>query len=106
MLSILVVGGEPPVGSFEPASSVEALHARDADEAVEKLARNRRIDAVLILPPTEAAAVVGAIREDLLAPPPIFLPAGSHEVTGARILGETGQGLARLLILVARQLEG
>jgi hypothetical protein len=106
MLSILVVGGEPPVGSAEPESSLEALHARDAEEAVEKLARNRRIDAVLILPPTEAAPVVQAIGEDLLAPPPIFLPAGSREVAGARVLGESGPDLARLLTLVARELEG
>lgn len=105
MLSILVVG-EPSGGSAPsgPDSALEVLHARDADQAVEKLGRNRRIDAVLILSPAAEAATVAAIREDVLAPPPIFLAEGAAEIPGAKRL--PARESARLLELIVETLEG
>jgi hypothetical protein len=104
MLTFLVVGETTPAGVLASGSAVEILHARDADEAVEKLGRNRRIDAVLILSPEDAAAIVGAIREDVLSPPPVFLSAGAPEITGTRVLEDRAP--ARLVELVARALQG
>jgi hypothetical protein len=72
MLSILVVGSkQTELGG--PGPEVEILRARDAEEAVEKLGRNRRIDAVLLVSPGEALAVISAIREENPAPPPLFI---------------------------------
>ncbi len=105
MLTVLVVGREPPAAlSPEPDSSVEVLHARDAEEAVEKLGRNRRIDAVLVLPPADPAATIEAIREDNPSPPPVFLPPGAPSISGARGLApDTGE---RLIEAVIRALAG
>jgi hypothetical protein len=105
VLAVLVVGESAQLRAVpEPESSLEVLHARDAEEAVEKLGRNRRIDAVLILSATEASATVAAIREDILAPPPIFLPAGAPEISGARALA--AQDPTGLLALIAQALGG
>lgn len=80
MLSVLVVA--PASADLTRLSgrhpSVEVLHAHDPDEAVEKLARNRRIDAVLLLCGVENARILEAIREDIPAAPPIFLPASDQ----------------------------
>lgn len=105
MLTLLVVGESgAPEGLPEPASSLEVLRARGAEEAVEKLGRNRRIDAVLVLGAGDAAAAVEAIREDVLAPPPIFLPAGALEIPGTRRL--EAATLPALFEAVARALAG
>jgi hypothetical protein len=101
MLTILVVGQEPPPPSGRPDSAIEVMHARDAEDAVEKLGRNRRIDAVLILPPAGAAETLAAIREDNPSPPPVFLPAGTLPIEGARSLpagtGDLVEAVARAL---------
>jgi hypothetical protein len=105
LLTVLVVAEPPGQGpQQEPDSSLEVLHARDAEEAVEKLARNRRIDAVLVLSQAEAPAIVAAIREDVLAPPPIFLAEGSPQIPGTRALA--AREPARLVELVAQELAG
>ena len=73
-------------------------------EAVEKLARNRRIDAVLLIPGKETEEIVSAIREDNPAPPPLFM--GATELPppdGVRRLSEREPG--RLITLVAASLE-
>jgi hypothetical protein len=85
VLAVLVVGHSPDAEP-EPPSAIEILHARNSDEAVEKLGRNRRIDAVLIVEAGQAAATVAAILEDVVAPPPIFLPGGATPLPGTRIL--------------------
>jgi len=79
VISVLVVGRErEDVGELESADpSVEVLLAQGVEEALEKLARNRRIDAVLLLAGDEMAPIVAAIREDSPAHPPIYVPAGS-----------------------------
>ncbi|MGE5277830.1 MAG: hypothetical protein ACM3SU_12600 [Acidobacteriota bacterium] len=105
MLTFLLVGG--PLGSDdlpEPDSSLEVLHARDAEEAVEKLGRNRRIDAVLMLGKAADPAAIEAIREDVIAPPPIFLTPGASEVPGTRRV--EGRNVRELLDAVVRTLAG
>lgn len=54
--------------------SIEILRAHDVDEALEKLGRNRRIDAVLLAGAAadHSAAILAEIREDNPAPPPVF----------------------------------
>ena len=64
-------------------SSVEVLLARGAEEAVDRLARNRRVDAVLLAAGGENAAIAAAIREDSLAPPPLFVAASAEDLPGA-----------------------
>ena len=87
MIHVLVVAPGQSAGVFGGRrSTIEVLHARDADEAVEKLARNRRVDAVLLLAGADNAAVAQAIREDTLSPPPLFAPASAEELPGVRRL--------------------
>jgi hypothetical protein len=105
MIHVLVVAPDGPVGDLAGRrSSVEVLHARDADEAVEKLARNRRVDAVLLLAGAENAAVARAIREDNSSPPPLFAPASGGAIPGVRRLPDGDP--ERLLDLVDRSLAG
>ena len=85
MIHVLVAGPEGglPADFAAHRSSVEVLLARGADEAVDRLARNRRIDAVLLLAGAENEAIAAAIREDSLAPPPLYLPASAGVIEGA-----------------------
>jgi hypothetical protein len=53
-------------------ASVEIMTAEDDEEVLDKLARNRRIDAVLLMPGPGAAALAAAIREEDPAGPPIY----------------------------------
>jgi hypothetical protein len=105
VITILLVAPDPDrvadLGAQD--SSREILLASDAEEAVEKLARNRRIDAVLLLPFPAAAAAVAAIREELSPPPPLFAPA-SAGLEGVQPL-RTDEPEA-LLAAVAAALEG
>lgn len=105
MLTFLLVGDPPGAGDLpEPDSSLEVLHARDAEEAIEKLGRNRRIDAVLMLGKAAERAGVEAIREDVIAPPPIFLAAGSPTIPGTRRVA--GRNMRALLEAMGRELAG
>jgi hypothetical protein len=84
--------------------SVEILTAHGVEDTLEKLGRNRRVDAVLLLQEQGAAAIVGAIEEDNPAHPPLFQPAGHFRVPGTRILAaEEPSGLIDLLLA---ELEG
>ncbi len=67
-------------------ASVEVLTAHGAEDTLEKLGRNRRIDAVLLLSGKDAHAIVAAIEEDNPAHPPLFQPAGGQRLPGTRIL--------------------
>ena len=93
------------MGELESADpSVEVLLAQGVEEALEKLARNRRIDAVLLLAREETAPIVAAIREDSPAHPPMFAPAGSGlSLPGLRAL--PGHGARELLNLLKEKLE-
>jgi hypothetical protein len=79
--------------------SVEVLTAHGVEDALEKLGRNRRIDAVLLLAGEANPAIVDAIREDNPAHPPLYLPAGQPAPGGVRALpaGEPAELLDFLL---------
>jgi hypothetical protein len=105
MITVLVVGEGADLerlSSLNP--SVEVLTAHGADEALEKLGRNRRIDAVLLLGKDDIRAIVEAIREDNPAHPPIFLPQGRQAPPGTRVL--PGEGMPELLDLLSGEVEG
>ena len=82
MITILAIG---PSASQLPAlacsrPSVEILTAAGAEEALEKLARNRRIDAVLLLQDAPVREIAEMIHEEDPASPPLFGPAGSGSI--------------------------
>jgi len=85
MIHLLAVGDPASLGG-EPPPSFEVLHAASAEEAVEKLARNRRIDALLFLDAALAAETLALLAEDSAVSPPMFYsgpgpaPAGAAEV--------------------------
>jgi len=85
MITILVVGPRELVTAFaEPDPSVEVLFASDLEDALEKLARNRRVDAVLLVGrPAEAAALAREIRAEDPAGPPLFVPDGAGPIPHA-----------------------
>lgn len=82
MITILAVSRE--VKSLSPAfarhPSVEVLVAADAEEALETLARNRRIDAVLLLDRASAAATARQIREEDPGAPALYAPASTGPI--------------------------
>src|ERR1700693_1267451 len=88
MISVLVVGQQ--VQELEGLAgrhpSVKILTAHGIEDALEKLARNRRIDAVLLLAGEANPAIVDAIRDDNPAHPPFYRPAGQPAPDGVRTL--------------------
>jgi hypothetical protein len=105
MISVLVVAaeGSNPEELAGRHPSVEVLTAHGVEDALEKLGRNRRIDAVLLLAGDANPAIVGAIREDNPAHPPVYLPAGQLAPRGAATL--PAREPAELLDLLLRELE-
>jgi len=86
VITVLVVSPpRPDVEALEGRHpSVEILLARDADGALEKLGRNRRIDAVLLLdsrPRETAREILG----DNPAACPLYVP-GEADSAGVRAL--------------------
>jgi hypothetical protein len=75
MITILVVSDPDRARALDEAAarmpSLELLHADDVEQALDRLARNRRIDAVLLLREARAAAEVARLilEEDPGAPP-------------------------------------
>jgi len=102
VISILVVtrqgNGPGDLAGRDP--SVEVLRAQGAEDAVEKLARNRRIDAVLLLAGRDTAGIISAIREDNPAPPPLFLPEAAPSPSGGvrRLAAKEPSRLIELLV--------
>jgi len=76
MIHLLVVGA--PEGAALPPPDIEILHARDGEEAAEKLARNRRIDALLFFDAALAHEVEARLRREDPSSPPVFV-AGAGE---------------------------
>jgi hypothetical protein len=106
MISVLIVAAaeeelEDLVGRYP---SVEVLSAHGVEDALEKLGRNRRIDAVLLAAGEANAAIVSAIRDDNPAHPPLYFPAGGPAPRGVRFL-PAGRP-ADLLDLIRRELDG
>jgi hypothetical protein len=83
--------------------AVEIVVAAGAEEALEKLARNRRIDAVLVLPGSETAALAATLAEEDPSAPPLFAPEDVPEIPGVRRLPVLD--FAGLLEEITRRLE-
>jgi hypothetical protein len=105
MISVMVVGQKEQdleeLAGRHP--SVEVLTAHGVEDALEKLGRNRRIDAVLLLAGEANPAIIGAIREDNPAHPPMYLAAGQPVPGGVRTL--PAREPAKLLDLLVQELE-
>jgi len=88
MITILAVGADAfaIAEAAAPDPAVEVLVSRDAEEALEKLARNRRIDAVLITEAVDIAGLAREIREEDPGAPPLYAPASSGSAPGVRAL--------------------
>ena len=100
MITILAVAGaaDDLAPAFARHPSVEVLAASDTEDALEKLARNRRIDAVLLLGGPEAADAARMIREEDPGAPPLYAPAGAGPIPGVTSLaGATPEALVEAL---------
>lgn len=91
MITVLAVGDRSRAGELDDAAarqpSLELLHAADVEEALDRLARNRRIDAVLLLVgPETAREIAETVLEEDPGAPPIFLPATTAAVSRVRSL--------------------
>lgn len=86
MITILVVGpGAGTLATFGAAHpSVEIVTASGAEDALERLARNRRIDAVLLLDDGDAEAAAALIREEDPGAPPVYCASAGP---GVRTIG-------------------
>lgn len=89
MITVLVVADPARSAELDDAArrrpSLELLHAGDLEEALDRLARNRRIDAVLLLvDPGRAADIVEAVLEEDPAAPPLYVVGAG--MPGARSL--------------------
>jgi hypothetical protein len=94
VITILAVGPEAEAlaafGADHP--SIEVVTAHGAEDALERLARNRRIDAVLLLAGSEAKETARLIAEEDPGAPPLFASAGVEDLAGARRLVERSGG--------------
>jgi len=82
---------------------VEVVTARDVEDALEKLARNRRVDAVLLLDGASAAASARTILEEDPAAPPLYAPEEAGGIPGAQPL--SGSTAGDLVTTLAARLE-
>ena len=73
------------------------------EDALEKLARNRRVDAVLLLDGASAAASAQTILEEDPAAPPLYAPEAAGPISGAQPLPNASSG--ELVATLARRLE-
>jgi len=109
MITLLVVAEPGEAETLDKVAarkpSLELLHARDAEETLERLSRNRRIDAVLLLlPPDRASEVAAIVREEDPAAPPLFAPAATEPVPDVRAVHATTP--EELLDALTRELSG
>ena len=104
MITVLVVGDLSrdfaSLAADDP--SIEVLAAFDLEEALEKLARNRRIDAVLLAGVADPAGTAQAIHEEDPGAPPLFAPASAAPLARVRQL-DAGTP-EELLRAIAREL--
>ena len=84
MLHVLAVDADAPRPLAIPPS-IEVLWAHGPEDAAEKLARNRRIDAVVFFDDGIAAATAEAVGADGGTPPPLFR-AGATSLAGIESL--------------------
>lgn len=88
MITILAVGAgaETLAGFGAERPSVEIVTAEGAEDALERLARNRRIDAVLVLAGADAGEIARLVSEEDPGAPPLYAPAAAGEIPGVRAL--------------------
>ena len=101
MITILAVGsGAEALASFGASHpSIEVVAAHGAEDALERLARNRRIDAVLLLGGSDAGETAGLIAAEDPGGPPVFASATAGAVTGVRRLAAaSGESLLEELV--------
>lgn len=103
MITVLVVAASEGAQSSQAFAlahpSVEIMTAAGLEEALEKLARNRRIDAVLLLAGEDAVEVAATIREEDPGAPPLFCSGDAPEMPGVRRLeAATADGLLELIV--------
>lgn len=104
MITVLVVSEPARARDLDAAAarmpSLELLHAGDVEQALDRLARNRRIDAVLLLLEGEAASeIVRTVREEDPGAPPIFGASSNVAFPGVSILqGENPEEVLDTLI--------
>jgi hypothetical protein len=76
MITILAAGRGAAALGIEDAGgrrpSLEVMTAEGDEEVLDKLARNRRIDAVLLMPGAGAPTLAAAIHEEDPAGPPVY----------------------------------
>jgi hypothetical protein len=103
MITVLVVSEAGRARDLDEAAarmpSLELLHANDVEQALDRLARNRRIDAVLLLlDPESASEIANVVLEEDPGAPPLYVPqsAGMIEHT-ISIQGETPEQLLEAL---------
>ncbi|HWZ86523.1 MAG TPA: hypothetical protein VN032_10000 [Thermoanaerobaculia bacterium] len=104
MITLLAVGAaaDALAPAFAQHPSVEVLAASDAEGALEKLARNRRIDAVLLLGGPACAETARMIGEEDPGAPPLYAPASAGAIARVVTLADGDpaaivEALARLL---------
>jgi hypothetical protein len=102
VITILAVG--PGAEALASHPSVEIVAAHGAEEALERLARNRRIDAILLLEGSEALDTARLIAEEDPGAPPLFAALESGSAEGVRAV-EPGPPAA-MLDRVVRALSG
>jgi hypothetical protein len=107
MITVLAIGERERAQELDSIAarnpSLELLHATGLEDALDRLARNRRIDAVLLLVDADAAReIASTLLEEDPAGPPIFLPAPSGSAEG--VLPLDGSTPAELLDSLVRQL--
>ena len=78
MITVLAVGERERADALDSIAarnpSLELLHATGLEDALDRLARNRRIDAVLLLVDAEEAReIASTLLEEDPAGPPIFV---------------------------------
>jgi hypothetical protein len=105
VITILVVAGpaEDLARVFARHPSLEVLTAADAEDALEKLARNRRIDAVLLLGGPAAPAMARLILEEDPGAPPLYAPESFGAAPAALPLADASPEV--LIETVARLLQ-
>jgi hypothetical protein len=107
VITVLLVAGPGEAADLDRVAagkpSLELLHSGDVEETLERLSRNRRIDAVLLLLPFDRAGeVAAAVLEEDPSAPPLFAPEASKLLPHVRpVPGATPE---ELLDAVTREL--
>lgn len=103
MITVLVVSDPGRSSELDGAAagmpSLEILHARDLEQALDRLARNRRIDAVLLLLDSDRAGEVAAtILEEDPAAPPLFAPEAVAAKNARPLSGDAPEDLLHAIV--------